>query len=63
MHDHIKTIILAGGLGTRLKGTLGYLPKPMAPIGDEPFLVYLIRSFSKGSGLFCLRITSPRRLS
>jgi len=47
MHDHIKTIILAGGLGTRLKGALGALPKPMAPIGDGPFLVYLTRFFSK----------------
>ncbi len=31
-------IILAGGLGTRLKGTVPNLPKPMAPIRDRPFL-------------------------
>ena len=33
-------IILAGGLGTRLKGALKGLPKPMAPIRDRPFLEY-----------------------
>ncbi|HIL02990.1 MAG TPA: phosphohexose mutase, partial [Candidatus Thioglobus autotrophicus] len=31
-------IILAGGLGTRLRGTVPNLPKPMAPIRDRPFL-------------------------
>ena len=33
-------IILAGGLGTRLKGVLKGLPKPMAPIRNRPFLEY-----------------------
>ena len=33
-------IVLAGGLGTRLKGALKGLPKPMAPIRDRPFLEY-----------------------
>ena len=33
-------IVLAGGLGTRLKGVLKELPKPMAPIRDRPFLEY-----------------------
>ena len=33
-------IVLAGGLGTRLKGVLKGLPKPMAPIRDRPFLEY-----------------------
>ena len=31
-------IILAGGLGTRLRGTVPGLPKPMAPIRNCPFL-------------------------
>ena len=31
-------IILAGGLGTRLRGTVPGLPKPMAPIRNRPFL-------------------------
>ena len=31
-------IILAGGLGTRLKNVVPDLPKPMAPIAGKPFL-------------------------
>lgn len=40
---HVNSaIILAGGLGTRLRGVVGDLPKPMAPIKDRPFLEYQI---------------------
>jgi D-glycero-alpha-D-manno-heptose 1-phosphate guanylyltransferase len=35
-------VVLAGGLGTRIQGILGDTPKAMAPIGDEPFLEYLL---------------------
>ena len=35
-------IILAGGLGTRLKKVNPKLPKPMAPINGRPFLEYLM---------------------
>ncbi len=37
-----EAIILAGGLGTRLRSVLPELPKPMAPIHGRPFLDYLI---------------------
>jgi D-glycero-alpha-D-manno-heptose 1-phosphate guanylyltransferase len=33
-------IILAGGLGTRLREAVPDLPKPMAPIANRPFLEY-----------------------
>jgi D-glycero-alpha-D-manno-heptose 1-phosphate guanylyltransferase len=33
-----EAIILAGGLGTRLRDTVPDLPKPMAPINGRPFL-------------------------
>jgi len=33
-------IILAGGLGTRLREAVPNLPKPMAPINNRPFLEY-----------------------
>ena len=33
-----QLVILAGGLGTRLKALLGDLPKPMIPIGGKPLL-------------------------
>lgn len=35
-------IVLAGGLGTRLRGAVPDLPKPLAPIGGRPFLEYLL---------------------
>lgn len=35
-----SAIILAGGLGTRLRSVVPGLPKPMAPINDRPFLEY-----------------------
>ena len=33
-------IILAGGLGTRLRSVVPDLPKPMAPVNGRPFLEY-----------------------
>jgi D-glycero-alpha-D-manno-heptose 1-phosphate guanylyltransferase len=41
--DHLikEAIILAGGLGTRLRDSIGDLPKPLAPINSLPFLHYL----------------------
>ena len=44
-----EAIVLAGGFGTRLQSVLGDIPKPMAPIGDVPFLEYLLDYlFSEG---------------
>lgn len=37
-----EAIILAGGLGTRLKNILPDIPKPLAPVNGKPFLSYLI---------------------
>ena len=37
----MEAIILAGGLGTRLRSVVPSLPKPMAPIKGNPFLSYL----------------------
>ena len=41
-----ESIILAGGLGTRLKEVIKDLPKPLAPINGVPFLTILIRYLS-----------------
>lgn len=43
----MHAIILAGGLGTRLRDTLVDLPKPMAPVGGRPFLEYLLRQLGR----------------
>ena len=36
-------IILAGGLGTRLRSVINDLPKPMAPVNGNPFLHYIFQ--------------------
>ena len=39
----MECIILAGGLGTRLRGVIGAAPKCMAPVAGKPFLHHLLR--------------------
>ncbi len=36
--NDIDTVVLAGGMGTRIRDALGDTPKLLAPIGDIPFL-------------------------
>ncbi len=38
----MEAIILAGGLGKRLRSTVPDLPKPMAPVRERPFLAWLM---------------------
>lgn len=40
----MEAIILAGGFGTRLKSVISEVPKPMAPIGERPFLFYILNN-------------------
>jgi D-glycero-alpha-D-manno-heptose 1-phosphate guanylyltransferase len=40
-----EAVILAGGLGTRLRSAVPDLPKCMAPVDGKPFLSYLIDYF------------------
>ena len=40
----IEAIILAGGLGTRLRSVVSDVPKPMAPVNDKPFLHYIVKN-------------------
>ena len=42
-----EAIILAGGLGTRLRSVLPDTPKCMAPIAGKPFLGYLIKALQQ----------------
>lgn len=43
----MEVIILAGGLGTRLRSVVSDSPKCMAPIGGKAFLWYLLRYLSR----------------
>src|SRR5580658_6893506 len=40
-------VILSGGFGLRLRGTVGDVPKPMAPIAGRPFLELLLRQLKR----------------
>lgn len=42
----MEVIILAGGMGTRLKSVIDDVPKPMAPVGGKPFLEYIIHELA-----------------
>ena len=45
----IPAVILAGGLGTRLREETDYKPKPMVEIGGKPILWHLMKNFSTQS--------------
>jgi len=44
----MKAIVLVGGLGTRLRGVVGDVPKPMAPVRGRPFLTYVLDQLVAG---------------
>ena len=43
----MDVLILAGGLGTRLRSVVPELPKAMAPIGGRPFLAHLLEQLKE----------------
>ncbi len=45
-----EAIILAGGMGTRLKNVVKDIPKPMAPVNGKPFLYHLLK-YLKAQGI------------
>jgi len=42
----MKTVILCGGLGTRLREETEFKPKPMTAIGNKPILWHIMRYYS-----------------
>jgi D-glycero-alpha-D-manno-heptose 1-phosphate guanylyltransferase len=53
----MEAVILAGGLGSRLRDEVPDLPKPMAPINGRPFLEYLLDYWaSQGVDRFVLSV-------
>jgi len=53
----MKTVILAGGKGTRLAPYTTIFPKPLVPIGDRPILEIIIRQLAvQGFGDIILSI-------
>ena len=53
----METIILVGGLGTRLRSVVSDVPKPLAPVQGRPFLEWLMSyCLAQGSSRFILSI-------
>jgi D-glycero-alpha-D-manno-heptose 1-phosphate guanylyltransferase len=44
---NVVAVLLAGGLGTRVRHLLPELPKPMAPVAGRPFLEWVVRFLAK----------------
>ncbi len=42
-----RAVILAGGLGTRLRPYTTVLPKPLMPVGDRPILDIVVRQLAR----------------
>ena len=59
----MEAIILAGGLGSRLKAVVPEVPKPMAPINGRPFLEYLLDYWAnQGVNRFILSVGYKREI-
>jgi D-glycero-alpha-D-manno-heptose 1-phosphate guanylyltransferase len=43
----MEAVVLAGGLGTRLRGVVRDLPKPLAPVAGRPFITYLLERLER----------------
>ncbi len=42
----IPVVILAGGLGTRLREQTEFIPKPMVPVGGKPILWHIMKTYA-----------------
>ena len=43
----MQAILLAGGLGTRLRSVVSDRPKPITQVGDRPVLEYVVHELSR----------------
>lgn len=43
----VKTVILCGGQGTRIRDASETIPKPMLRIGDKPIIWHIMKGYSK----------------
>src|SRR3989344_1906387 len=44
--NRVKTIILCGGMGTRLREETEFKPKPMVEVGNKPVLWHIMKIYS-----------------
>ena len=54
---NLPIVLMAGGIGTRLKPLTNVLPKPLIPIGDKTILEEIFKRFSDhGCNLFYVSV-------
>ena len=59
----VKTMILCGGQGTRMREETEYRPKPLVEIGGRPILWHIMKMYSTfGFHEFVLLLSHPRCL-
>jgi len=59
----MQAIILAGGMGTRLKPFTNVIPKPLVPLGDQPILEIVLRQLkSQGFDRITIAVNHLARL-
>ena len=50
----MKVVLFCGGLGLRLRGVAGVVPKPMVEVGGRPLLWHIMKYYStSGIGSSC----------
>jgi len=52
-----EAIVLAGGFGTRLRGIVDDVPKPLAPVAGRPFLAWLLDRLATSGIRRCILAT------
>jgi len=52
-----EAIVLAGGFGTRLRGVVDDVPKPLAPVAGRPFLAWLLDRLAASGMRRCILAT------
>ena len=52
-----EAIVLAGGFGTRLRGVVDDVPKPLAPVAGRPFLAWLLDRLAANGMRRCILAT------
>lgn len=52
-----EAIILAGGRGTRLRGVVSEVPKPLAPVAGRPFLAWVLDHLAANGIRRCILAT------
>jgi dTDP-glucose pyrophosphorylase len=56
----VQAVIMAGGLGERLRPLTEHIPKPMLPLGERPLLELLVEQLSK-AGVRRVNITTQHK--